>query len=235
MKRLKLTFILIVCIWIITGCATIGKSDYNSIQPEDIIIKNELILDEEFDVIWDRLVKKLASGFYVINNIDKSSRIINVSFASNTPEKYVDCGSTHRTYTRGSEIIEYDYKVASSSNFKMAAAGGVYGNLPVTYFINRKTSLDGRVNIYVAPIEKGTLVTVNCKYVLTSKMDGLVQQENAFGTVIYSQQIPQQTSSITANTNLPGFADWGDYKNPVELKCVSLGVLESEILDFARP
>ena len=235
MKMIKKCFILLVCSWLISSCATIGKSDHRSSQPEDIIIKNELILDEEFDIIWDRLVKKLASGFYVINNIDKSSRIINVSYTSNNPEKYVDCGSTHRTYVRGSEEVTYDYEIASSCNYKMASAGGVYGNFPITYFINRNTSLDGRVNIYVAPIDKGTLVTVNCRYIFTVKVDGLAQQENAFGTIVYSQQIPQQSSSVTANTNSPGIADWGDYKNPVKIKCVSLGVLESEILDFARP
>jgi hypothetical protein len=235
MGVIRKSLILLICTLIITGCATIGQSDYYSTQPADIVIKNELILDDEFDIVWDRLVKKLASGFYVINNIDKSSRIINVSFASNTPDKYVDCGTTHRTYERGSEYTKYDYKVASSCNYKMAKAGGVYGNLPVTLFISRKASLDGRVNIYVAPIENGTLVTVNCKYVLTIKMDGYGQLENAFGSVAYSEKMPTQTSSVTANTNSSGFANWGDYKNQVEVKCISLGILEAEILDFARP
>ena len=232
MKKFSMLITLVI---ILSGCATIGKSDSSSTQPEEISIQNELILNENFDTIWDRLVKRLASGFYVINNIDKSSRIINVSFTSNTPEKYIDCGTTHRTFRRGNEYEEYNYKIAASSNFKMAGAGGNFGQFPITYFLNRRTSLDGRVNIYVAPLEEGTLVTVNCRYILSVIVDGISTHENAFGVAVYSQPLTPSTASITANTNSAGFANWGDYKNPTKIKCISLGVLESEILDYAKP
>ena len=76
MKK-TLTLILIL---ILGGCAT---SSINYTPPEITKIDNQVTIDEDFEIVWDRLVKNLASDFFVINNIEKSSRIINVSFSTN--------------------------------------------------------------------------------------------------------------------------------------------------------
>jgi hypothetical protein len=85
----------------ITGCATQGVSTYKYTDNAPIQINNELVVSKPQSQVWDILVKELSKSFYVINNIDKESRIINVSFSSNAPSEYVDCGKTHRTYTQG--------------------------------------------------------------------------------------------------------------------------------------
>jgi len=235
MKYFYKTIIFATCFLLILGCATIAKSEYSYILPNDITVKNEITINEDFDVIWDRLVKRLASSYFVINNIEKSSRIINLSFSSDTPELYVDCGNSHRTFCRNADEEDYNYNVASSSKYKMASQFGFNGNAQHIYYIDRQTHLNGRANIYIAPTEHGTIVSVNCRFVLEIKVNGLVTQENVFGGINASQSINSETSTIIANTNSPGYADWGNNGVQSKLKCISLGIIESEILNFAKP
>src|SRR3546814_8710634 len=65
--------------------------------PTQPSLTNSRTVNAGFEETWDRLVRNLSSEFFVINNIEKASRIINVSFQTDAPERYVDCGVTHRT------------------------------------------------------------------------------------------------------------------------------------------
>ena len=112
------------------GCATPGTSTFDYTPPQKPTkIQNETIVSKPFETVWDSFVRELAKSFYVINNIDKQSRIINVSFSTDTPETYVDCGITTHTYSRGDERQTYKYNLASASTYKMA---GVNNQLPQT-------------------------------------------------------------------------------------------------------
>jgi len=84
-----------------SGCATQGKSTTTYLKPTISEVKNEIDVTKSYAQVWDVLVKQLSKSFYVINNIDKESRIINVSFSTNSPAEYIDCGRTLRTYTQG--------------------------------------------------------------------------------------------------------------------------------------
>src|SRR6266513_940375 len=79
---------------------------------------SETLVNEPFDAVWDRLVGRLATGFFVINNIDKASRLINVSYSSDAPGDFVDCGRSTRQFSFKDESQTYTYQVADSSAFK---------------------------------------------------------------------------------------------------------------------
>jgi hypothetical protein len=214
------------------GCATPGTSTLNTTAPEVYEVTNELTIDDVFDSVWDRLVGELSKSFYVINNIDKASRLINVSFASDTPEVYVDCGMARRQYKRGTELQVYDYEIASSSSYKMADRSGQY---PVTRFIERHTRLEGRVNIYVAPVDAGTRVSVNAKYILSVTASGRYVVENLLGAPTAQGEQAPHTTTIDFGTNRPSNTNWGTGENPSFVKCYSRGKLEEDILACARP
>jgi len=126
--KTKLTIIALYAV-MITGCATPGTSTFNYAPPQNSTkIQNEVIVSKPFEVVWDSLVRELAKSFYVINNIDKQSRIINVSFSTDTPEAYVDRGITTRTYSRGDERQTYKYNLASASTYKEATSAGINNN-----------------------------------------------------------------------------------------------------------
>src|SRR4030095_2984850 len=143
----------------ITGCATPGTSTLSYAPPQTSTkIQNEVIVSKPFEAVWDSFVRELAKSFYVINNLDKQSRVINLSFSTNTPEEYVDCGIITRTYSRGNHRRTYKYQVASTSAYIVAGSTGVNNKLPQTAVFSRQLFLEGLVNIYVAPEDQNTRV-----------------------------------------------------------------------------
>jgi len=220
---------------LIAGCATPGTSNFGYTPPENSAkIRNEIVVNKPFDVVWDSFVHSLAKSFYVINNIDKQSRIINVSFSTDTPETYADCGTSTRTSSRGDETHTYKYNVASTSNFKVASRAGNHNQFPLTQFIVRRSSLDGRMNIYVAPEGQNTRVSVNARYVLTVKVEGTYVAENLYGTPTARGALPAKTATSTFNTNQPSTTDWGTPEEPGSVTCQARGRLESDILQLTQ-
>lgn len=121
-------------------------------------------IDEAFEVVWDCLVKNLASDSFVINNIEKDSRIINVSFSSSKPTEFVDCGNTTRTFSNARGKKTYSYKTEGSARY-------TYSNDQSEAFnVVRSAKLNGRKNIYLAPLSDGTLLNINTKYVVDVKV-----------------------------------------------------------------
>ncbi|MFZ0050306.1 MAG: hypothetical protein WAK96_00895, partial [Desulfobaccales bacterium] len=78
----------VTMILILSGCA--GKLDYAAPSPTSTI-NNSIIVDKSKDEVWKTIVPALGKKFFVINNLDKESGIINVSYKGD-PEQYVDCG-----------------------------------------------------------------------------------------------------------------------------------------------
>jgi hypothetical protein len=191
------------------GCAT-SHTDYT--PPSALSVKNSATLDKPFDVVWDRMVKNLSSDFFVINNIDKNSRLINISFSSNRPSEFVNCGRTTRSFSnlRGSQDASYD--PADSSDFMLTDARHI------AYRMVRTTRLDGRSNIYVAPEGSGTNVTVNTKYVLGITAAATNIEGRSVGSNTYAVDFSTKSASV-ATGSAPS--------------CISNGAVESKIFGFA--
>jgi hypothetical protein len=69
----------------ISGCATQGVNTFNFNDAKPAKIDNEIVVSKSQSVVWDILVKQLSKSFYIINNIDKASRIIcKIRSTSNT-------------------------------------------------------------------------------------------------------------------------------------------------------
>ena len=152
---------LVAMCFAIAGCAT---STMNYAPPTEARIINTKFVNKPFDIVWDGLVKELSSDFFVINNIDKNSRLINISFTSQRPSEFVDCGTTSRTFKNARGDQSYAYKTADGANFTAANDQGHVFN------VRRTSRLEGRTNIYVAPENAGTNITVNTKYVVSVAM-----------------------------------------------------------------
>ena len=229
MNNIPVAFLLFV----LASCASAPLlQDYSYQGGQDSKIKNRIILDEDFDLIWNRLVGNLSKTFYVINNIDKESRLINVSFNLNDQlSDYVDCGETIRSFQLGELKEDISYKVSDSSNF--LTESNAPPNPNVTYLrMFRDTALEGRANIYVAPESDGkTTVMINNRYVFSVKL--------SFDTFVYAslykQHIEQkqfgrrpndiQPDPLSFNTNI---ASEGD------LECSATGKFESDLLKLAK-
>ena len=207
MKRRIL--LVVALILVTTGCVT---SSFNYTPPAITEVDNQIAIGDPFNEVWDRLVKNLASDFFVINDIEKNSGIIDVSFSSNTPTEFVSCGVSVRKFTNkwGTQVYEYD--PASSKQYTL-------GNILSVRDVVRDTRLDGRTNIYVAPSnEGGTTVSVNTKYVVDVTLSY---------TDVVHQPAGSENFTFDFSTKQPQVTSDG-------ITCAAKGNLEDKILDYAR-
>jgi hypothetical protein len=209
------------------GCATPATNTYDYRASELVRVENEVTIQREFETVWSDLVRQLAKGFYVVNNIEKESRLINVSFTSSTPEDYLNCGVMKRTFQRGKETETIEYNVAADSTYRYGRGKDPTGVNAIVGTVERKTSLDGRMNIYVAPSDIGTQVSVNVRYVLTMNTSGVENAIGIYDQVVASQPIPPGSITHSFNTNQPN-------QNAEGISCFSKGVLENEVLMMAK-
>lgn len=193
----------------LSGCATSSNSYAPPVSATQV--KNSGLINQPFDAVWDQLVRELSSDFFVINNIDKNSRLINVSFSSTHPSDLIDCGRTTRSFKnlRGDQNITYD--TAGSATYALT------DNRGIAYHVARSTKLEGRANIYVAPDSNGTTVSINAKYVLditqsTVRFDG----------------VPGPMSKVTIDFSTKSPSGAGNDG----VVCQSRGVIERKILSF---
>lgn len=207
------TFQTILAFWVavtLTACAS-TKSSYQPSMKNTV--QTETVVDMGFDRLWDRTVAELSQSFFVINNISRDSRIINVSFSSDEPEKFIDCGVS--TYTakhpaRGEQT--WTYPTAGSVTHWMGIDG-------TNHIVNRtrRTNLDGRINIFMAPQGSRTLTRVNAAYTL--RVDVELTGVTAPGS--------QHQSDIVNLTSQSGGAGNG-------YDCRSTGVLEKKIIEIVQ-
>lgn len=213
---LKVFFVCSSMSLVLASCAS---STMEYARPSPASVNNAVSTQESFDVLWDRLVRNLSSDFFVINNVEKASRIINVSFSTKNPEKYADCGRSFRKFinARGENVYSYDVAESSVYTFVNPANN-------IAFNAYRDTKLEGRANIYVASDKSGTTTNVNIKYVLTID----VKFSNLAGAPAGSQ-----SSTIDFSTKEPFEGKRGS-NGADPISCRSKGVLESKILDYAR-
>jgi hypothetical protein len=216
------------------GCAAtgVGSGSTSSYEPpKKREFQNSIVINESSEVVWNRLVEKLSTSFFSINNIEKASRLINVSISSSSPEQYIDCGTTYRSNSFAGQTNNYSYLTAGSAQYTYSAKHPQNAMLTVNSTINRDVALDGRVNIYLAPEGSGTKVSVNAIYNLDVELSGVQTVYNAFGGAVASQNL---------NNPLNGWANFTTSTpdtstiNKEGVVCVSMGVLEEQILKMAN-
>ncbi len=205
-STLSSPFVVAVLAAMLAGCAT-SSGKYQS--PQRYGVQNTKLTKLPFDAAWDRLVKNLSSDFFVINNIDKHSRLLNISFSASRPSEFVDCGTSTRIFNKGFGEEKTTFPTADPAVYGAANSAGA----PFT--VRQTTRLEGRANIYVAPEGDATQIVVNARYVLTVN----TQARNAEGHPVGSDQMVYDFS-----TKLGGGAN--------EVLCYTKGVIERRILSF---
>lgn len=206
--KLSTLFALVFGFSFLGGCAT-SSIDYT--PPVERKIQNSKLVQRPFDEVWDGLVKNLSSDFFVINNIDKNSRLINISFTAQTPSEYVDCGISRRKFSNARGERDFSYKTADSAMFSTTNEMGHMFN------VRRTTRLEGRTNIYVAPESSGTNITVNTKYVLSITFNAVRPDGSPAGT---------ETGTVDLSTKQGGTF--------LKTTCYAVGTIEDRILAMVR-
>ena len=193
------------------GCA--GKYDY--VRPtSDGRADNVKIVDRPRDAVWSATVPALGAQYFVINSLDKSSGLINLSF-SGDPEANVDCGriTTYVKNLRGERTYEFPGARAAQVYEYMAPDGGAL------YSINRRMGLEGRVNLILEELGPNqTRATVTVRYVVSKNIDSV----NTEGRRNHLQE------AISFNTGASAAFPTG------KTECVGLGKIERDVLGLVQ-
>ena len=207
------TFPGLVLVVALGGCA--GHVDYvRPNQPQ--AFTNQKTINEPRETVWNASVPQLGKQFFVINNLDKSSGLINVSY-SGDPERYVDCGhiTSYVKNARGERTYDFPGSRAQQTYEIMNGQG--------LFFVDRKMSLEGRVNLVFEEIgPTQTKVTANTHYVL--------QRDFTVRNINNLQQSFHESISFNAGSS----AAFPPDANGRATECVSTGELEREILSVIR-
>jgi hypothetical protein len=157
-------------LWIITipfiflACAT-GK--FTRISPtQPVKVSNIIQVPLPKEQAWSRLISGLAGSFFAINNLDKQSGFVNISYTGD-PEQFVDGGELIFTVSNLRGNRKYQFPASRAhAQYEEVVSGVLCG-------IERQLDLDGRVNILVEEIDStSSKVTVNVRYVLNLKLSG---------------------------------------------------------------
>lgn len=164
------------------------------------------------DDVWKETVARLSQNFFVINNIDRASGLINVSF-SGDPEQFVDCGKVTSYVKNARGERTYDFPGARAHEVYEVMTGGDL----VT--VDRTIALEGRANLVLQDQgPSSTLVSVNVRYVLSRT----IRARDVVGKAMNA------TESINFGSNdRAAFAGNNDGQATT---CQSNGVLERRLL-----
>lgn len=204
--------IVVLLLTILVGCA--GKFEYTR-PTSPPTLNNSVVINKSKEELWKLIVPMLGKQFFVINNLDKDSGIINISY-SGDPEKYVDCGRiiSYVKNARGEKT--YNFPASKSyQDYEIMDMQGGAGLL----FVSRKMILEGRMNIIVEDIGNNqSRVTANTRYIL-SKTTTFRNVQGHSNTI---------TNTISFNSGQEGVSE-GSGANMI---CQATGKLEDEVLSL---
>ena len=64
---------------------------------DDTNFKNSVIINKNFDETWTSLIDFVNDSFFKIENLEKDSGLLALSFGSKEPENFIDCGDFEYT------------------------------------------------------------------------------------------------------------------------------------------
>lgn len=150
-------------------------------------MSNERVVNKSYGATWDSLIDYASGTFFAIDNFEKASGLLTLSFGSADPSKYIDCGQFQAQ--QGARKVDMPYVDYLKSSFN--------------------ASLQGKMNIVVRSIGPNkTSVKVNARYVFSypSSQAGSGQtwtfDSGSQATVIPSNAI---SGSITTRTCRPTY------------------------------
>jgi len=200
----------------LAACA--GKVDYMRPTTHPAASSNVKTVERPRDVVWSASVPELGKQFFVINNLDKASGLMNISYTGD-PERYIDCGriTSYVQNARGERTYDFSGAKAQQTYEIMNPGVGLF-------FIDRRMSLEGRVNLIFEEVGTSTTrVTANTRYVV---MRTRVVRSAA-------NNFPQ-TATDTISFNSGGGASFPANSQGQSAECVSTGALEREILSAVK-
>jgi uncharacterized protein YceK len=218
MRRLIIAALFAFCVTV-SGCASVTTSSIH--YPIAAEQENSRTYNAPVDRVWDAAIYSIGKDFFVLDHIQKDSKIITLSFSIDNPATAIDCGEMTLTTTggisgNGTQVLEY----AQNNQRYMFGTGGMRAQ-PAMWM----KRLDGKANIIITEEAKNkTSVIVNTRFIFsTVERYSRWIPTNGLGGGIYIPNTYNET--ITFNSGQSGFNPNG------RIMCVSKYSFEKSILD----
>ena len=128
----------------LSSCMT---ANYTKPTHKDTKEQYTLTVQKNFDTVWSQLIQYSASTFFAIDNYEKDSGLITLSFGASKPSEFITGGH----WVASSQAVNFD---------------GDYVDYMSTY---NNGTLNGKMNIVVTAVsETESSVTVNARYIFTT-------------------------------------------------------------------
>jgi hypothetical protein len=208
-------FASLLAIACISGC---GEESYLVLNTATLPSDNYIVIDKPREAVWDESVPELGKQFFVIDNLNKSSGLINISY-NGDPEKFIDCGNIKSVVKSTQGEHTYDFPAAKAQ----AAYDIMKGD--VLFHIDRKMSLKVRVRLVFKEINPNqTQITANTFYVVQKDVTARRADNN------FSQSWSDSVSFTTRGASPIG----NDINSAATSSCVPTRKLEREILSAIK-
>ena len=213
--NIKISIVLLLALQV--SCEYAPKIIHDYKKPDVVEITNQKHVNESFDTIWYRLVKNLTKSFFSINHIDKQSRVISLNFSITNPNDLFICGHSTIYYKDiKSKCETYIFNDADDSRYrKLFDSNDLFR--PLT---TRKMSLNGVINYYLEPVDDGTNIIVNVRYVIKKDESFYYNSGSGYG---YERNM---TDFCTMNTGSFCIMDY--------MTCRPTGKFEHELLTYCE-
>ena len=153
MKRILSSLIIII---LLSSCAVekkkltenVGK--YFPPNIDDSNFKNSIVTEKNFDETWTSLIDFVSDSFFKIENLEKDSGLLTLSFGSNDAANFIDCGDFEYTLFFTGEEFKGSYIDYAKS-----------GLLAV---------LEAKMNINIRKIDnESTKISINTNYTYSTQ------------------------------------------------------------------
>ena len=198
----KIVFLVMIVYFlgVLVGCGTVK---YNIPLDRPLGSERKIVINKGKDEVWNKLLQGVAERFFSINNIEKDSGFMNLSFRADNAELYVNCGDF---VAMGKKIPVADCGISKHGNY----SSGIW------VFKSCETDANGRINILIQEISKNkSFIFVDIKFAV-SHSTNLWNSWN--GSSMYNNTVIVFDSNNTGTNN--------------GITCVSTGVLEKEVLSI---
>ena len=193
-----------------------GLSDepYRVLDTHTLPTDSFRVIDKPRDFVLDASIAKLGNQTFVIDNHDKSSGLVNISY-SGDPEKFINCGNVTSHVKEAGGQRDYDFPGAKAQ-MKYDIMNG-----NTLLHIDRKMSLEAHVSLDFMEINPNqTKVTANTLYVVRKDVTS-TNANTAF----------HQSWSDIVSFKTRGSAPFGnEVSSAATTSCVATGELEREVL-----
>lgn len=198
---------------VLSGCAPQFSYSPPTGQSPTLSVKSA---DLPFDEAWNRIIAKAGRTFFVINNLERASGFINLSY-SGDPHEFLDCGELRVKSQNIEGQGDSQHEVARETQNVHARTG-----INVDTYIRYDMHLEGRANIVLQKVSERTVrLETTVRYIVKRRAQFLSG---------YSPLPPGIDDTTSFNSGQMGV--FSSRIGGEQVRCVSTGKFETTLLSL---